>query len=335
LDEHNPTARFHHAIALLLRRDFTHGWPEYEARLASEERPKQACPYPRWSGEDLAGKTILVHCEQGIGDQIMFASCLPDLIARAGHVVLECSGKLADLFARSFPQVTVRAESEQGYSSPRHAAAIPHFVAPIGSLPLHFRQDEQAFKGGAAYLCADARRTQEYRRRIEALGPGRAIGISWKGGTIESRRALRSIDPKAFFPALNLPGLHWISLQYDVATAEVDRLGRDCGLDLHHWQDAIDDYDATAALVNALDLVVSVCTSVVHLGGALGRPVWVAAPRSPEWRYGIEGETMPWYGSVRILRQRVPGDWAEVIERIVNELRQAWREAGGAAHAIA
>ena len=330
LDEGNAMARFHRAIALLLRRDFGRGWPDYEARLASEERPRRSFPSARWNGEDLAGKTILVHSEQGIGDQIMFASCLPDLVARAGRVELECSQKLAELFARSFPEVRVRVESAHAYSSDY----IPDFVSPIGSLPLHLRQDEHAFTGGKAYLRADARLTQEYRRRIEALGPGLAIGLSWRGGTIESRRALRSIDPKVLFPALDLPGIHWMSLQYDATSAEVEGFGRNCGLHLHHWQDAIDDYDDTAALVNALDLVISVCTSVVHLGGALGRPVWVAAHHSPEWRYGIEGEAMPWYGSVRIFRQSVAGDWTAVIERIVKELLQSCREPRGLSHAI-
>ena len=331
LDEGNPMARFHHAIALLLRHEFRRGWPDSEARLASEARPKRVFPSARWNGEDLAGRTILVHSEQGVGDQIMFASCLPDLIARAGRVELECSQKLADLFTRSFPEVSVRVESEHAVSS----GCIPHFVCPIGSLPLHFRRDEQAFKGGKAYLRAHPQLTQQYRQRIRALGPGLAVGLSWRGGTIESRRVLRSIDPQQLFPALGLAGLHWVSLQYDATTAETERLGRDCGLRVHHWQDAIDDYDHTAALVNALDLVVSVCTSVVHLGGALGRPVWVAAHHSPEWRYGIQGETMPWYGSVRIFRQDIAGQWAGVIERIVAGLRQACREPGGISHAIA
>ena len=143
-----------------------------------------------------------------------------------------------------------------------------------------------------------------------------------------TRRAIRSIDPRELFSVLKLPGTHCVSLQYDASAEEVDGLGNSCGLSLHHWQDAIDDYDATAALVSALDLVISVCTAVVHLGGALGRPVWVAAHHSPEWRYGVEGETLPWYGSVRIFRQHVAGEWADVIERIGQRLRAFSRERG-------
>ena len=330
LDEGNAMARFHRAIARLLRRDFGRGWPDYEARMANEVRPGRTFAWPRWTGEELADKTILVYSEQGIGDEIMFSSCIPDIAARAEHVLLECSPKVHALFARSFPGVMVR---PQGQASLLPEMPVPHYVVPLGSLPLHLRPDEQAFGRSDAFLRADPTHTQEYRRRIEALGPGLAVGLSWQGGTIESRRALRSIELQEIFPALDLPGIHWISLQYDASAAEVDRLGRACGVQLHHWQDAIDDYDRTAALVCALDLVISVCTAVVHLGGALGRPVWVAAHRSPEWRYGIEGETMPWYGSVRIFRQSVAGHWTDVIERIAKELGEACRRPADVRHA--
>jgi hypothetical protein len=131
---------------------------------------------------------------------------------------------------------------------------------------------------------------------------------------------LRSIDPAELCRCLELPRIKFVSLQYDATPADIDAINAQ-GMTLHHWQDAIDDYDRTAALVASVDLVVSVCTAVVHLGGALGRPVWVAAARTPEWRYGIAGEDMPWYGSVRIFRQAAAGDWAQVLERIGRALQ--------------
>ena len=114
-----------------------------------------------------------------------------------------------------------------------------------------------------------------------------------------------------------------MSLQYDATDDELRTLSAAAGVTIHHWPDAIADYDETAALLCSLDLIVSVCTAVVHLGGALGRPVWVMAPFSPEWRYGLSQDVMPWYPSVRVFRQPGPYEWSPLIERVKNELA-AW-----------
>ena len=194
LDESNPMALFHRAISRLYTRDFQRAWRDYEARLKTGEEPTRVFPYARWNGEDLSDRTILVHSEQGIGDEIMFASCIPDVAARAGTVTLECSAKLVTLFARSFSGVIVR--SAGCHDSTASGKASPHYVTPIGSLPLHFRRDVQAFGVGKAYLRADPRLIDEYRQRLAALGLEAAIGISWRGGTSKSRRALRSLEPR-------------------------------------------------------------------------------------------------------------------------------------------
>jgi len=314
-------ARFHRALARLLVGDFGGAWPDYELRLLTEDRPVRRFAFPRWQGEDLAGSTILVHAEQGLGDEIMFASCLPELLARARHVVVDCSPKLGGLFSRSFPQATVHAGSQ--FDDTTWVEALPpvDYVVPAGSLPLHFRPDRSAFPDHPGYLVADPTRVARWRARLDALGPGRKIGLSWRGGMVQSRRPLRSLNPLRLAPLVAVPGTHFVSLQYDARPDELQPLAQEHGLVVHDWPEIHADYEETAALVAALDLVVSVCTAVIHLGGALGRPVWVLAPFSPEWRYGLRGEPMPWYPSVRVLRQPSRGDWDSVISAAVGRLQ--------------
>jgi tetratricopeptide (TPR) repeat protein len=316
-------ARFHRATTLLTLGRFGAAWQDYELRLASEDRPQRAFPFPRWQGEDLRGKTILAYAEQGIGDEILFASCLPQVIARATRCVIDCAPKLAPIFARSFPSATVHAGLQSDPVDWTAPLGIDVQI-PVGSLPLHLRRDEGDFPPPAAYLRADAAKAERWRERLRALGPGRAIGVSWRGGTPRTRTERRSLTLDELAPVLRLPGHHFVSLQYGAGVAaDLAQLSAATGCRVHHWPEAIDDYDETAALAAALDGIVSVCTAIVHLGGALGRPVWVATPRVPEWRYGAQGERMPWYPNVRLRRQTRGGDWAPVVDAIRRDLLAA------------
>jgi tetratricopeptide (TPR) repeat protein len=318
-------ARFHRAIALLTLGRFAAGWADYELRLVSENRPVRPFPFPRWQGEALRGRTILVHAEQGLGDEILFASCLPEIVRAARRCVIECSPRLAAVFRRSFPEATVHASEQTGPVD----WALPLGIdvqSPLGSLPLHLRADVAAFPARRGYLVADAAKVERWRERLAALGPGRAIGISWRGGTPRTRAERRSLPLADLAPLLREPGMRFVSLQYgpDVA-GEIERFAAQTGIGIAHWPEAIDDYDETAALASALDGIVSVCTAIVHLAGALGRPVLVATPRVPEWRYGALGERMPWYPSVRLVRQAQSGGWAPVVDAIRAAVRSgAW-----------
>ncbi|WP_169603393.1 tetratricopeptide repeat protein [Methylococcus geothermalis] len=320
LEPENRAVRFHRALARLLVHDFENAWPDYELRLLGEDTPRRAFPFPPWDGSDLSGRTILVYAEQGLGDEIMFASCLPDVIARAGHCVIECHEKLAPIFRRSFPTATVHGGSQHdGLTGPSRLPPIDCRV-PIGSLPLHFRRRLEDFPHHGGYLKADEARVSHWRRSLAALGPGLKVGIAWRGGTRQTRQSHRSIPLEALAPVLEVAGAHFVSLQYDECRDELTALEAARGLTVHHFPAAIADYDETAALFGALDLVISVCTAAVHLGGALGRPVWVMAPAGPEWRYGIGEGAMPWYPTCRVLRQAVPFAWEEVILRVRHEL---------------
>jgi tetratricopeptide (TPR) repeat protein len=314
-------AIWHRSLAYLLQHNFTRGWPDYELRLISAEQPRRPIQFPRWDGTALAGRKILVFAEQGLGDEIMFASCLPQVIAASAHCVIECSAKLETIFRRSFPAATVYTASADRTLPQSVRDAGIDVQLPIGSLPLHLRRSRADFPRHEGYLKADTVRVADWQARLAALGPGLKVGVSWCGGTARSRRPVRSIPLAQWLPIMQVGNAHFIDLQYTDCRAEIDALRAATGVRVHSWEEARADYEHTAALVAALDLVIGVCTAVIHLGGALGRPVWVMAPFSPEWRYGIAGETMPWYPSVRVFRQPVYGAWDAVINAVAQSLR--------------
>lgn len=316
----HTSARWHRSLALLLVGRFAEAWPDYELRLRSEDVPQRAFPVPRWDLQFRPAGVLLLAAEQGLGDEIMFASCVPDVLALGARCLIECHAKLAPIFRRSFPQATIRAGTQ--LDDPAWLRDYPDLAAyvPLGSLPQRFRRASADFPNHRGYLQADPAKVAAWRARLDALGPGRKVGLSWRGGTAKTRRKLRSPAAAELAAMLRTPDTCWVSLQYDATAAEIEALGATAGVAVHGWPEAIDDYDETAALLCALDLTVSVCTAVIHLGGALGRPVWVMAPYSPEWRYGLYWERMPWYPSVRVLRQASPGAWGGLLQRVTNEL---------------
>jgi tetratricopeptide (TPR) repeat protein len=309
-------ARFHRALALLMRGEFATAWPDYESRLKSEVAVVPPRQLPRWGGEDLPGTTLLVYGEQGIGDEIMFASCLPDLIHRCPRIVLTCAAKLESIMRRSFPQIEIISADSTRERSAEGLLERASVTIAIGSLPLYLRPTSAHFPRHNGYLQADPDLVAHYRERLRALGPGPKVGISWRGGTRQSRQSLRTLGQEHLTAIFGTPGIQFINLQYDSAGVEPEIVEAVNSGRLTHWPEALRDYDHTAALVYCLDVVVSVCTAVIHLAGALGRPVWVMAPFSPEWRYGISGEEMPWYPAAKVIRQNIPGDWAPVIDTV-------------------
>lgn len=314
--------RFRRARALLMRGEFERAWPDYELRLLSEDIPPPPRSLPAWNGKPLADGALFVYGEQGIGDEIMFASCLPDLMAYQSRVVIACSTKLEAIVRRSFPGAMVMSlDHARSTGTDRDFVGAAAMTA-IGSLPSHFRRSRNSFPCHAGYLQADPALVEEYQTRLAQLGVGPKVGLSWRGGSVHTRQALRTLSVAHLREILSVPHVQFIDLQYDSK-------GNGEGIDdaiasgkLIHWPDALADYDRTAALVKSLDLVVSVCTAVIHLGGALGRPVLAMAPYSPEWRYGIEGSCMPWYPSVHVERQPALGDWTSVVRVVQARLTE-------------
>ena len=313
-------ATLNRGLMLLGKGDYRAGWKDYEARKkVSSEYSMQPLPWPEWDGSSLRGKTCYVYAEQGIGDQIMFASCLPELIDASAACICECNLKLQQIFELSFPKATIVAPGSWRNRNFNNARP-PDVCVAIGSLPRFLRASVRDFPTQHGYLQAKPERVLYWQKRLAALPGKRKIGIAWRGGAPSTRASVRSIPLAHWRPLLEIPNLDFISLQHSDCVAELAAV-RDSGTRVEHWQEAIDDYADTAALISALDLVVSVQTAAVHLSGALGKPVWALISAVPEWRYGAEGETMPWYPSVRLIRQPQPGDWDAVMARIAGELK--------------
>ncbi len=320
-----PLAHANRALVLLQLGRYREGWVEYEWRWKCEHSalPRARMAAPPWQGEPLEGKTLLVHGEQGLGDEIMFATCYPDVLAAAGHVVISCDPRLRAMFARSFPCATVLAiprGTEHEWSGPREPFIDLQIAA--ASLPRFLRPTWESFPRQARLLVPDPELLEFWRHRLSALGPGLKVGIGWRGGWKTADRRLRSTALADWQPVLTLPNIHFISLQYDASQPEVAALGEQLGVRIHAWADLdpVQDVEGWAALIAALDLVVSVGNAGVHLAGALGVPAWNLLPWKGGWRWPLTGETAPWYASVRLFRQPAAGDWQGLFMRVREEL---------------
>lgn len=303
---------------LLRHGQFAAGWDKYEARAAAFGASPYA--YPEWNGEPVDNGVLLIRAEQGLGDQIMFSSCIPDAMSRVPCCVVECDPRLRSIFTRSFAVAGVypyRRIPDEAWLRDR---LIPTHQIAIGSLPRLFRRDAAAFPRHRGYLQPDPGRVDAWRQRLQSLGTGLKLGISWRGGVPGTRRALRSIPLGDWRPVLSSPNIRFVSLQYGEVAQEVAAIERETGATIHHWPELLADQDELAALVVALDLVVTVQTTVAHLAGALGKAVRILVPSTPEWRYGAAGEHMPWYPSARILRQTEGRTWMPVLARAAAEL---------------
>jgi tetratricopeptide (TPR) repeat protein len=324
--ERNPghsVARWYQAQCDLVLGRWERGWQNYSARFAAGASPFRALPFPVWDGSADPKVTLLVLADQGLGDEIMFASCFQDAIARVGHCIVECEPRLQALFARSFPEVTVVSSQRESDASWLRGLPKPDFQIFAGDLPALFRRDEESFGAGVPYLQADPTRVEYWRAKLkDVVRDGFKIGFSWRGGVPGTRSRSRSIRPEDWAPLFSVPGLEFVNLQYGDTTQELEAFDALYGSRIAHFPEAIADYDETAALVCALDMVVTVCTSIVHLSGALGRPVWILVPCSPGFRYTIDREALPWYASSRMFRQSVATDWRSPLEQLTSRLRE-------------
>jgi tetratricopeptide (TPR) repeat protein len=326
-----PIAHANRAFALLQLGCYAEGWPEYEWRwqCADSGRPRDHLRAPAWDGSPLDGKTILVHGEQGIGDEIMFATCYPDIIQRAAHVVLTCEPRLEKLFRRAFPSATVIAVlrgREHMWQIPLRLRVDYHIAA--GSLPLHFRASAECFPIQERLLTADADLVDHWRQRIHNLGDGLKIGVAWRAGEKTKDVRTRSTRLHQWRELLGIPEVHFVNLQHGECADELAALRKDAGIDVHHWLDADNriDLNGLAARISALDLVISVGNATVHLAGALGVPSWSLLPCHGGWRWRRNSETTPWYRSVRLLRQPRPGDWSGLFAQVRQRLLDLTRE---------
>lgn len=302
------------SLCKLARRDWS-GWKEYRLLIGSPLRPRTLYKdEPEWDG--TPGKTVVIYAEQGLGDEISFASVIPDAADICRKVILDCDGRLESLFRRSFPQVTVygtRVKDE------RWAKEDWNFDCslPIGQLGEFFRTTDDSFPG-VPYLKACPTRTAMWKAKWKKP----AIGIAWTGGIPRNNGRHRKVSLADFAPLFALDA-HFVCLQYKDASEELQAFHvehPDIDLEQYPWATLTHDYDDTAALVASLDYVVTIQTAVAHTAGALGIPVSVLVPTTTSWRYGHQGD-IPWYRSMKVIRQRRVGDWRGEIERATEHVR--------------
>lgn len=311
-------ARYNRGISLLSQGNWKEGWEGYEYNLGrhSGRRERVYGTIPRWTGEK--GLTLIAYGEQGIGDEINFASCIPDL-QRDNKVIIECEPRLEKLFRRSFGGNVYGTRYIKGGLEWPAKHPIDATVA-FGSLPGHFRNAAIEFPG-TPYLIPDPQRCVQWRALLDSLGPKLKVGLTWTGGIRKTFASLRSLDLKDLEPIWRQDAT-FISLQYKDAAEEVADVENSTGIKIHDWPHATltKDYDDMAALVSQLDLIVTVQQTAVHTGGALGVPTWALIPKTPLWRYGLTGTTMPWYRSVVLYRQK--NLWIDTIAQVGSDLRK-------------
>jgi tetratricopeptide (TPR) repeat protein len=298
----NPTAHFNRAHAWLASGRFAEGWPEYEWRFAAQRYDRKFAR-PAWSGEPLAGKTILIHAEQGFGDALQFIRYVPAVAERGGRVVLEAPTPLIRLF-----------RSVAGVSEIVAAGdPLPDFDlhCPLLSLPRLFGTTLATIPAQVPYLRVPPAAVGAWAERIGG-GPGLRVGLVWSGslvGVVDRR----PVDLRLLRPLFAIPGMRWFSLQVGDSARDLALLDGAGIVDLSR---ELSDFAETAAAMCCLDLVVSIDTAVAHLAGALGRPTWVLLSYHPDWRWLIERTDSPWYPSARLFRQKTPGDWPGVITEV-------------------
>jgi len=316
LDPVDTTVKCNLGMVLLQRGEFQRGWALNESRPSLGGWTRRSLSWPVWEGGDLAGRGLLVYPEQGIGDEIMFASCYPELIARAGKCAIGCSDRLAPLFQRAFPAAVIIPQGVR-VNLPQLVGREIDFEIAAGSVLQYLRPTFESFGAGQPFLEPEPQLAAEMRARLAALGAGPKIGISWHGGGTGKARWQRSIALAKWESILRVPGVHWVSVQYG-AQDQLPAVEAACGVSIRTFDDVnpLQDMERFAALLSGLDLVISVDNSTVHLAGALGVEAWTLLPHVAEWRWFLGRSDSPWYRSLRLFRQARHGKWAPVLEEV-------------------
>jgi hypothetical protein len=295
----NVHAHWNLATAALLAGDLARGFAEYEWRKRHERfrRDFVSLPGPVWNGSDPRGRTILIRAEQGLGDTVQFARYLAAIGQRGGTPLLACEPSLVPLL-----QSIAEAEVISKYDP------LPSYDAWIDqmSLPHVFGTTLDTIPFPSGFLSADQALIAAHRA---TLPPGRCIGLAWSGNPLHRNDRRRTPPAELFAPLAMLPGSHLISLMPRRTLHGIAGPAR-----------PLSDYAETAALIAALDLVITVDTSIAHVAGALRHPTWVLLPHAPDWRWLLYRNDTPWYDSIRLFRQPSPGDWQSVIASVLAAL---------------
>jgi tetratricopeptide (TPR) repeat protein len=305
LDPDQVDAQWNRALFLLRVGDYARGWPAYEWRWRRKQQSPRYVSRPLWRGEPLAGRTILLQAEQGIGDTIQFVRYVPAVAAAGGRVVLAVQRPLRELMAANFESSTTTVASDDD--------PLPPFDlhCPLMTLPLAFGTTLDSIPSTRPYLTADAHIAGIWRDRI-GMGKLLKVGLAWAGNVRHENDRNRSIAFQQLLPLLDIRA-QWFSLQVG---EHADDIAADPSQRIMSYSDLLTNFAETAGMISALDLIISVDTAVAHLAAALGKPVWLLIPFMPDWRWLADREDSPWYPTMRLFRQRTRGDWGEVLERV-------------------
>ncbi len=315
VDPQDAGAHFNRGLSLLSLERWDEAWPEYEWRWRLPDNPSKPRNFsqPEWDGRRLAGERLLLHAEQGIGDTFQFlryASMGKNLGAR---VIVECQANVKRLLARSPGIDLLFARGE----------ALPPFDvhAPLMSLPRVFGTTPATIPAMARYIMADPEDIAERIAQLAGLRQPR-IGVLWQGNLHNKSLRGRSTELLLWAAILQHRGARFVSLQTDPGRSQLGDIDPDYRPFDPFAAAPPRDFADTAAIITGLDLVISIDTAVAHLAGGMGKPVWVLLPFAADWRWGREGETTPWYPTMRLFRQRRPGDWVEVMGQLEAALGQ-------------
>ena len=296
-------ARINRGMAYLALKRWREGWRDYNTNIGIEKNRKEYKygDEPRWDG--TKGKDIILYTEQGLGDELSFGTVIPDLVRDSKSVTIECDGRIEGLFKRSFPMCEVHGTR---YKEKRPAwCSEKKFDARVaaGYLPQVYRLKDSDFHG-KPYLIPHPQMAMQWRVLLDSLGPKPKIGLAWAGGIPKTGQRRRTVTLDTLSPLFKFDA-DWISLQYKDYD-EIPQAEEKYGIKIHDWDWGVRvrDYDQTVALISELDLVISVCTSVVHAAGGLGKECWCLVPQVPMWRYLKEGSWFPWASSVTLYRQK-------------------------------
>jgi Flp pilus assembly protein TadD len=314
LDPAAPGPHFQLAEAFLLRGEFAEGLREYEWRYRIAGAPPLLPPNdrPHWDGAPLPGGTLLLIADQGFGDSIQFCRYIPWVCARCPQVVVVADPLMHPLIRQTHPALELVGRWDR----------CPPFAAycPLSGLPRLHGTTLDTIPNKVPYLHADPARTAAWRARLQdLLQPGiRRIGIVWAGRPTHNNDLNRSMGLSAFAPIAALDGISLVSLQKGPARSAVANYFGHAAL-LNLGAEIVDFVD-TMAIIENLDLVVTVDTAVAHFAGAIGKPVWILLPYAPDWRWLLERSDSPWYPTARLYRQPSPGDWDSVVRRVAAAL---------------
>lgn len=305
----------------LAQRDWAEGWKNY--RYAIGENGRYYAQYnnePIWDGEK---GTIVVYGEQGLGDEISFSQMLPDMQKwcdeNDSRLIVDVNHRLLDLFKRSYPNIEIYGSRGQKYCD--FDATLADYSISMGQLGQYFRNKEEDFNRGQ-FITPDPDRVAMWKHHFSKINKP-IIGIGWQGGTWKTATKFRQLSLEQLLPVLKSVDAHWVSLQYKPAGKQIEAFKKEHPeIDIVEYKHATlsSDFDDTVAMMAALDMIVSMQTTVIHVAGALNLPAWVFIPSSSQWRYGEEGEDYPWSESVRLIRQKTDGYWDDVMEQTGEEL---------------